>query len=156
MELIALTNFSPEKLSVEYRDGITPVQPVIPRHYTLTHSDLTGDLFLTIGNHYAWDKVTSMRDEVLGEWKENSSFLYYCVYVYIDQEPFNQLISAKRYEVFRRELPLALTAIRCGDNLLFQNYPILDQAIIVVNFVSAYPPFARQENWGMFHNYSVK
>ena len=97
-----------------------------------------------------------MRDEVLGEWKENSSSLYYCVYVYIDQEPFNPHTSAKRYEVFRRELPLALTAIRYGDNLLFQNYPILDQATVVINFVSAYPLFARQENWGMFHNYSVK
>ena len=113
--MIALNNFNPEKLSVEYMDGITATGPVIPRNYTLTHSDLTGDLFLTIGIHYAWDKINPMRDEVLGEWKQTGGSLYYCVYLHIDQGQYNQNKSAKRNEIFRRELPLALTAIRYGD-----------------------------------------
>ncbi|WP_010677389.1 staygreen family protein [Bacillus timonensis] len=148
-----MSKFIPEKLSVEFMGGVTATEPVIPRRYTLTHSDLTGDLFLTIGVHYAWDKINSMRDEVLGEWKANGNFLFYCVYLYIDQGEYNQNMVAKRNEIFRRELPLALTAIRYGDRFLFETYPHLDQTSIFVTFMSAYPQFARQESWGTFGSY---
>lgn len=150
----SLVKFNPEKLFVQYRNGITTMQPVIPRRYTLTHSDETGDLFLTIGNEYAWDKInTKMRDEVLGEWIINGGCLYFYVNLYIDQGEYNQSASAIRNEIFRRELPLALTAIRYGDGSLFNKYPNLDNAAIIVNFISTYPQFARQENWGTFSNY---
>jgi hypothetical protein len=148
-----MSNFKPEKLSVEFIDGVTATAPFIPRRYTLTHSDSTGDLFLTIGTQYAWNKIDpKKRDEVLGEWQSSGNSIYYIVYLYIDQGEFNKEISAKRTEIFKRELPLALTAIRYGDRLLFNAYPTLDHATIIVNFISAYPEFARQENWGTFHS----
>ncbi|WP_342433303.1 staygreen family protein [Neobacillus sp. FSL H8-0543] len=146
-----MSNFIPEKLSVEYIDGVTNMEPVIPRRYTLTHSDLSGDLFLTIGKQYAWDKINPKRDEVLGEWQTSGNSIYYNIYLYIDQGEYNKNISTKRTEIFKRELPLALTAIRYGDRHLFNAYPNLDHATILVNFISAYPEFARQENWGTFH-----
>jgi hypothetical protein len=149
-----LSNFNPEKLFVAYTGGVTAAEPVIPRCYTLTHSDLTGDLFLTIGIRYAWENINSKRDEVLGEWKQNGSSLYYYVYLYLDQGEYNVNISAKRNEIFRRELPLALTAIRYGDRFLFGAYPNLDQSLIIINFMSAYPQFARQESWGTFRHFS--
>ncbi|MFF5996090.1 staygreen family protein [Lysinibacillus sp. KU-BSD001] len=151
-----MSKFNPEKLSVEYKHGVTATEPVIPRRYTLTHSDVTGDLFLTMGTHYAWDKIDpTMRDEVLGEWKTNGGFLYYCVYVYIDQGEHDQNTAAKRIAIFRRELPLALTAIRYGDRFLFDAYPHLNHAPIIVNYMSAYPQFARQENRGTFQSFSI-
>jgi hypothetical protein len=67
LEWITLSNFNPEKLSVKYMDGITATELVIPRCYTLTHSDFTGELFLTIGIYYAWENINPKRDEVLGE-----------------------------------------------------------------------------------------
>ena len=118
-----LSNFNPEKLSVEYIDGVTAAGPVIPRRYTLTHSDLTGELFLTIGIHYAWEKINPLRDEVLGEWRPYGNSLNYCVNLYIDQGEYDLNIAEKRNEIFRRELPLALTAIRYGDRFLFHLYP---------------------------------
>ncbi|MCM3567045.1 staygreen family protein [Neobacillus mesonae] len=145
-----MSTFYPEKLSVEYMDGAGAAKAVIPRRYTLTHSDLTGELFLNIGRNYAWDKITSLRDEVLAEWKQHGNSFYFCVYLSIDQEPPNLSVSAKRNEIFRRELPLALTAIRYGDRLFFNTYPHLDQASIIIHFTSVYPQFARQENWGTF------
>jgi integrase len=39
----------PEKLHVSLAEGSIADGPVTPRSYTLTHSDTTGDLFLTIG-----------------------------------------------------------------------------------------------------------
>lgn len=150
-----LNPFDPEKLSVKYTGVVTATEPVIPRRYTLTHSDLTGDLFLTIGIHYACEKITPMRDEVLGEWMAIENPFYYYVYLYIDQGQYDQNAAAKRNEIFRRELPLALTAIRYGDRFFFNAYPSLDEAPILVTFMSAYPQFNRQEYWGTFQRFSI-
>jgi len=151
-----VTKFNSERLSVEYRNGVTATEPIIPRNYTLTHSDFTGELFLTIGTQFAWDKVNpDMRDEVLGEWKTNRNYLYYNVYLLIDQGEHDLTVATRRYETFRRELPLALTAIRYGDRFLFDLYPNLDRALIIVNFMSTHPQFARQESWGTFNSYSI-
>jgi hypothetical protein len=149
-----LNKFNPEKLYVQYMDDVNPTGPVIPRRYTLTHSDVTGELFLTIGIRYAWDKINAMRDEVLGEWSSNGSIPYASIYVYIDQGEYDRHIAAKRNEIFRRELPLALTALRYGDRFLFDAYPYLDRAPIIVNFMSAYPQYSTRENWGIFRDYS--
>ncbi len=148
-----MSNFNPEKLFVEFKDGVTATAPVTPRLYTLTHTDSTRDLFLTIGLQYAWENINWMRDEVLAEWKLIKNSLYYCVYLYIDQGQYDFYIAQKRNDIFRRELPLALTAIRYGDRLLFKQYPNLDHTPIIINFMSAYPPFARQECWGDFSSY---
>lgn len=149
-----MSDFNPEKLHVSYSNGITAIGPIFPRFYTLTHSDDTGELFLTIGLKFAWENITNKRDEVLGTWKQTGNQLYYDVYVYLDQGEYSLDAVAKRYEIFTRELPLALTAIRYGDRFLFNAYPYLDNAPIIVNFISSYPEFARQENWGTFHRFS--
>jgi hypothetical protein len=40
-----MSKLNPEKLSVEFRQGVTPTEPIILRRYTLTHSDITAELF---------------------------------------------------------------------------------------------------------------
>lgn len=62
-----MSKFNPKRLTVEYRNGIAATEPIIPRNHTLTHSDLTGELFLTMGTHFVLDKNnTELRDEVIG------------------------------------------------------------------------------------------
>lgn len=147
-----MKRLNPEKLYVEYRSGVTPIKPIIGRKYTLTHSDITADLFLTIGLEFAYDKINKMRDEVLAEWRSyNGSPLLY-VYVYVDGQ-FGAAISAIRNTIFRRELPLALEAIRYGDRKLFMKYPSLDNAPICIHFDSANPYYNRFENWGTPKDY---
>lgn len=151
-----MSKLNPDKLTVEYRDGVSATGPVISRSHTLTHSDFTGELFLTIGTQFAWDKInTEMRDEVLGVWKTQGNSLNYNVYLYLDKENHDLSAATKRNEVFRRELPLALTTIRYGDRFLFDLYPSLDYALIIVNFMSIYPSLFKQEVWGTFSNYSI-
>ncbi|MCM3722671.1 staygreen family protein [Solibacillus isronensis] len=151
-----MNKFNPERLSVEYRDGITATEPVISRHHTLTHSDNTGELFLTIGTQFAWDKVNNdMRDEVIGDWKTNGYYIYYNAYVMVNKEGQDFNTAMRRYEVFRRELPLALTAIRYGDRFIFDVYPALDNGLIIVNFISTYPQLYKQEIVGTFSSYST-
>lgn len=148
-----MPNFDPNKLTVEYRDDVTPFGPIIPRYYTLTHSDATGDLHLTIGTQFAWDQLTPMRDEVLGGWQYVGGNIYFFVYLYIDGGQYTLQEATKRYEIFRRELPLALTAIRYGDRLLFDIHPNLNHAPIIVHFISAHPELIAQENWGTLLDY---
>ena len=44
-----MSKFIPEKLFVEYKDKVDIDTKNKDRKYTLTHSDETADLFLTIG-----------------------------------------------------------------------------------------------------------
>lgn len=151
-----MSNFKPERLSVEFRNGMSATGPIMPRHYTLTHSDTTAELFLTISTQFAWDQVNKeLRDEVLGIWKTNGNQLSYHVYVYLDQGDYDINVIKRRNEIFRRELPLALTAIRYGDGKLFCIYPSLDYAIINVHFISNYSAFSTIENWGSFIDYLI-
>ncbi|MER2106109.1 MAG: staygreen family protein [Solibacillus sp.] len=152
-----MSNFHPERLVVEHRNGVSATEPVLLRKHTLTHADLTGELFLTIGTQFACDKVnTDLRDEVIGEWKTNGHNFYYNVYVFLDTEEHDLNAAIKRNEIFRRELPLALTAIRYGDRLLFDLYPNLDYGLIIVNFLSTYTQLFKQEIWGTFRNFSTQ
>ncbi|WP_223594117.1 staygreen family protein [Neobacillus bataviensis] len=151
-----MSTFNPGKLFVAYSSGVTATEPVIPRCYTLTHSDITGDLCLTIGIRYAWENINLNRDEVLGVWKQVGSSFHFYVYIYLDQGEYNINVAAKRNEIFKSELPLALTAIRYGDRFLFDAYPNLEQSLIIINFMSSYPQFARQESWGTFLHFSYR
>ncbi|WP_368505003.1 staygreen family protein [Alkalihalophilus sp. As8PL] len=141
----------PEKLFVEYREGVTVTEPVIPRRYTLTHSDLTAELFLTIGSEYAYDQINTMRDEVLAEWRmQNGSYFLY-VYVYVgDYGPVTTVI---RDEIFRRELPLALEAIIYGDQPFFEAHSELIDAPIWIYFDSTDTTYNKFEYWGTPKDY---
>lgn len=40
-----MNKFNTDKLSVEFRNGVTSTGPTLGRRYTLTHSDITAELF---------------------------------------------------------------------------------------------------------------
>lgn len=149
-----MSRLNTEKLSVEFREGVSITQPISPRRYTLTHSDITAELFLTIGVRYAYDKTNAMRDEVLGEWiKTKIGYIYY-VYLYVDGQ-FGPEAAVIRNQIFRRELPLALEAIRYGDKIFFGTHSELNYVPIIVYFMSSIPEFNRVENWGTFSDYNI-
>lgn len=149
-----MSEFKPEKLFVDFKNGITETEPVIPRTYTLTHSDETGDLFLTVGGIYDWDKITTLRDEVLAEWVNEDGKYKMKVYVHVDGEK-GLKETAIRNEIFRRELPLALTAIRYGDRKFFYENNNLDNAPIIVHFNSMVDDYNKKEDWGTFKQYNM-
>ena len=144
-----------EKLSVEFRQGVTPTEPVKGRAYTLTHSDITAELFLTIGEEFAYDKITPMRDEVLGKWVKKDGQYFYYVNLHVSGDDFGLAVSIIRNKVFIRELPLALEAIRYGDSEFFKAHPELDNVPIAVHFKSDIPRLNRVENWGSFSDYVI-
>ena len=154
-----MTRLVPEKLHVKYLPGVSPDSSASPRYYTLTHSDSTGDLFLTIGQRYDKNQISKwytrlMRDEVLAELRKDPEG--YSLNVYCQVSGGFILGRAKwRYEIFCSELSLALEAIRYGDRSFFDRDPEFDQIPVLVNFKSADERYNKIEKWGLLGNYKL-
>jgi hypothetical protein len=131
----------------------------LPRCYTLTHSDRTGDLYLTIGADFDDKQISGlytrlMRDEVLAEWKTEKGLLSLHVYCHLCGG-FVFGTASLGESIFRRELPLVLEAIRYGDRELFAKDLRLDQAEIIVHFNKPKSEDSKIESWGYFDNYRL-
>jgi hypothetical protein len=147
-----MSRLNPEKLHVRFASGVESEGPVVPRRYTLTHSDATGDLFLTIGPDYDRKQISGwytrlLRDEVLAEWQEDDEGPSLYVYCHVS----GGLVlgpAGWRYGIFRHHMPQVLEALRFGDRKLFEFHPELDRAPIWVLFQSHRRRYDRRESWG--------
>jgi hypothetical protein len=150
----------PEKLHVNYLSDVPPEAPIMPRRYTLTHSDSTGDLFLSIGSDYNHKQISGwytrfMRDEVLAEWKEDENGVSLHLYCHISGGMILGRVGW-RESIFRSELPLVLKAIRHGDRRFFDANPELDNSLIIVHFQSSRRNNTKIEAWGTPASYIEK
>jgi hypothetical protein len=151
-----MKRLNPQKLHVAYLNGAAQEDLVLPRRYTLTHSDITGKLFLTINNAYDTKQISSlytrlMRDEVLAEFTKEEG-LVFKVYCHVSGG-FVFGAAKLRYAVFRHELPLVLETIRFGDRNLFEKIPNLDKTPVFIHFQSTDTRFNKVENWGTMADY---
>ena len=153
----AMSRLDPQKLHVRSVAPASEDGPITPRCYTLTHSDRTGELFLTIGGDYNHKQIAGwytrlMRDEVLAEWSSHGEG--YSLHVHC--QVGHGLGSAKyREAIFRQELPLVFEAFRFGDGRLFLGHPYLDSAPIFVHFHGRRAENDPVEDWGEIGRYSV-
>lgn len=76
------------------------------------------------------------------------------MYLHVDGQ-LGPAVTAIRNSIFRRELPLALEAIRYGDKKFFSVHPKLNNSQIIVYFNSINPYFNSIENWGTFLDYDI-
>jgi len=148
-----MNRLQPEKLHVAYAAGTDAEGPVVPRCYTLTHSDRTGDLYLAIGPAYAEEELSGwytrlMRDEVLAEWRQEEGGPALHVHCHVSG---GWALGPARWRdtIFRQELPLVLEALRYGDRALYDAHPELDQASIQVHFHARQARLDRVEGWGV-------
>jgi hypothetical protein len=119
-------------------EGIRPDGPVAPRRYTLTHSDITGVRYLTIGPEYDHQALHALqvrleRDEVLGDWVAGD-------------EPRLELhmmaqgglpvfgTGTMRCNIFRHFRSKVLSVIRHADAAFAEAHPELDDAQVVARF----------------------
>jgi len=151
-----MKRLNPDKLHVTYLAITTPDRLTLPRCYTLTHSDITGHLFLSIGNEYDTKQISGlytrlMRDEVLAEFAKEDSLV---LKVYCHVSGGFVIGTAKwRYNIFRHELPLVLEAVRHGDRALFEQKPQLDNTPVLIHFKSTDKRFNKVEDWGTMADY---
>jgi hypothetical protein len=152
-----MSHLNPHKLHVDFMEGVTQDGPLQPRTYTLTHSDSTGDLFLTVAQQYNLPQISGwysrlMRDEVLAQW-ENEDELP-CLHVYCHVSGGLLFGTAGwRESIFRRHMTMVLESFRYGDRKLFAAHPQLDEATIWVHFHRARSRQDKIENWGQIKDY---
>lgn len=152
-------HLNPEKLHVIYLPGVRPEVPIVRRRYTLTHSDVTGDLYLTIGCDYNVKQISGwhtrfMRDEVLAEWKGSQDAPSLHVYCHVSGGlVFGR--AAWRESIFRREIPLVLETIRYGDRTFFAANKELDNAPVWIHFQASDPQYNKTELWGVPADYKI-
>jgi len=152
--MLAMSIFDPSKLSVKFLAPATPFRPIDGRKYTLTHSDQTGELFLSIGNEYDYPSINMhFRDEVIAEWQPHMGEFTLCGKVYVDGGEFDENYSSIRYKIFKKELKLALSAIIYGDQILFSYFPWLLDAPIYIQFESTYAAYSQVLYYGTPRHY---
>jgi hypothetical protein len=153
-----MKRLNPDKLHVTYLAGTTPEELIVPRRYTLTHSDITGNLFLSVGSKYDTKQTSRlytrfMRDEVLAELVNNEGSFELRVHCHIS----GGLIVGSagwRYNIFRSELPLVLEAIRYGDKALFEKNPEFDHIPVYIHFHSNKRLYNVIEQWATLNAYA--
>ncbi len=138
---------------VQYRNKMTPYNPIIPRHYTITHSDETGELFVFIDDSYANDKINKTRDEVRLEWTYERRRPKLTGWVLVDNEKIKN--SKIRDMIFKREMSKALQALRHGDRFLFKKYPKLNNANVYIHFKSNDEKYNKTYDFGKIGNYKL-
>jgi len=151
-------SLNPEKLHVSCKEALENHRDFLPRRYTLTHSDATGDLYLTIDCNYNKKQLSSwytkfMRDEVIAEWLGSGAQKELHVYLHVS----GGLIfgGAKlRDRIFRYHMPLVLKAIVYGDKELFEKFPELLNSPIIVHFNSKNKRYDKIEEHGIIRDYS--
>lgn len=147
--------FDPQKLTTNLIPPATFVQPIKGRKYTLTHSDITGELFLDIGTVYNYEAINwDLRDEVLAEWQiDHFNRVSIVGKAHVDDGQFTKEQSKFRYNIFRREMSTALKGMFYGDKKFFSNYPTLLEAPIYILYSSTYPEFNHTIYYGTPRDY---
>lgn len=146
-----------EKLHVKYISDFNSKEPISQRRYTLTHSDFTGELFLSIGVKFD-EKATSgfytriMRDEILAEWVKEGE--HYSLHVYCHVSGGIIIGTARwRNAILRREIPFVLKSICQGDKEFLKNYPKLENGSIFIHFQSSNKKYNKIEKWGVIKDF---
>ena len=147
-----MSDLNPDKLHIVYKDSIDELTLKIPRKYTLTHSDSTGDLFLTIGSEYDFEQISSlytrfMRDEVLAEWQKNNDHYELHIYMHVSGG-FCFGWAGLRDRIFCYHLPLVLQAFTYGDKKFIEDMPEIEDSQIIVHFQSKNKKYDRIETFG--------
>jgi hypothetical protein len=146
-----------EKLHVTFKAGAEFDGPIIPRTYTLTHSDLTGELFLTIGLEHDRKQVSGlytrlMRDEVLANWSDNGDGVSLHVHCHVSGG-LTLGSPQMRRAIFKHEMPLVLEALFYADRHFFEAHPHLNQAPVWVHFHARQPRYNTVDRWGVPADY---
>ena len=152
-----VTNLDPRKLHLEININLTDQESLLHRKYTLTHSDVTGELYLTIGREYDEKAISGwynqlMRDEVLGEWLDEDGF---ALHIHLHVSDGLSFGPAKwRISIFKQHLPLVLEAICYGDRQFIGDHPKFQQAPCKIHFHAKQAKLDTVEVWGMVKDYS--
>ena len=155
-----MASLNPDKLHTHFIDPTSPSGPFQPRCYTLTHSDRTGDLFLTIAEEYDHQQISGlytrlMRDEVLASWQLAGDEMSLHVHCHVS----GGLVFGKaswRASILKHHMPQVIEAFHYGERALIQAHPLLDQAQVVVHFHARQDALDETIDYGAFGDFRIE
>ncbi|CAI5462265.1 unnamed protein product [Closterium sp. Yama58-4] len=129
---------------------------------SLTHDDMTADLFLTISSAVAVKQLDGwssklFRDEVVGEWKvrqKSDGEVQYSLHLHCHVSGSHSFLAPPviRSWIFEREMPLVLESIMYAEKALLASHPDLTAATVWIHYHSHSPSFDRADCWGPLHS----
>jgi magnesium dechelatase len=146
-----MIELNPEALHTRF-DSLESHTFSLPRRYTLTHSDRTGEMFLTVGKDFCQEQISGlytrlMRDEVLAEWRDWDGGLELHVLCHVSGGVV--FGSARmRLGIFKQQMRLVLEALRFGDRDIYAVRPELDAVRVKVHFCSKDPVIDQVQDYG--------
>ncbi|KFM29124.1 hypothetical protein F751_5480 [Auxenochlorella protothecoides] len=170
--LFSTVLFSPSKLRVALAPDMRASRPhpdFPSRKYTLTHNDITGNLFLSIGPCYNQRQLSRLytrllRDEVLAEWLPHGGDLHAVagpgtaqprqamslhVHCHVSGgTAWTWAPPGLRSAIFRREMGVVLAALAWAERDLLSTCPAAAQAHVVVHLHSHQQAHDRTLAWG--------
>lgn len=152
--MLTVSVFIPSNLSVSFLAPATQFRPIEERKYTLTRSNNTGLLFLSIGSEYDYSNVNPhFRDEVKAEWIPQMGEFTLFGRVHVSGGEFDENYANVRFRIFQKEIELALKSIVYGDQTFYTFFPWLLDAPIHIHFDSLYPQFNQVIYYGTPRQY---
>lgn len=156
-----MSDLQAKKLHVTFRQRTSPRPPSLslPRRYTLTHSDRTGDMFLTIGADYDRRQIAGlytrlMRDEILAELADDGQGISMRIYCHVSGGlAFGT--AGWRNGILLHHMRTVIEALCYGDRDLIDQHPELQQAKVRVFFKSSQLKYNRVEDWGVVGTYRI-
>jgi hypothetical protein len=152
-----MSDLKPEKQHVTYQGGASEKDLSLPRCYTLTHSDRTGELFLTIGPEFDRRQISGwytrlMRDEALAELRQEGQA--FALHIHVHVSGGLALGSARmRDDILHHHMPLVIEAIAFADRRIFSSRPELMKTRVWVHYVSNREKYDRVEDQGTIDAY---
>jgi hypothetical protein len=127
------------RLHITFAEGAGRDGPLVPRRYTLTHSDRTGHLFVTVAAEYDAGALRALqvrleRDEVLGEWVEDGEGPRLDLHMAAQGGLPIFGTARMRVRIFRHYRELVLEALRVADRGLSAARPGLARSPVVARF----------------------
>jgi hypothetical protein len=153
-----MADLNPNKLHVNYKGVGKKGSLKEPRVYTLTHSDVTGELFLTIGMKVNKKQISGiytqlMRDEVVAEWQFADQPV---LHVHCHVSGGLVFGTARwRKSIFKHHMSMVLQAFRYGDRFFFERYPGLDKSEVMVHYHASQKRLDTVETYKQMRDYRI-
>ncbi len=105
-----------------------------------------------MASNYAEDQITRIHDELRVAWEQNENGLVLMGSVIVEGKGIigDAYI---RSDIFYREIPTALKALRQSDRFLFDKKPYLDDAPLYIHFISSNPEYDIIYDFGLIGMY---
>lgn len=155
--MLIVSEWTSETFSVNIAPPATAFYPLEGRKYTLSQSEYTGKLFLSISNQFSKKTHDSNVSEILqAEWITLTGEYALKGKISLNGSENDRRLTQVRCMIFQKDLPELIRFIVTADNHFFNNFPLLLDAPIIIHLDTAFPEYSSTFHLGTPRQYLLK